>query len=146
MRYSKILLATIACLVGIIISIQVFAKPLVSAKEQKKYLIVVPDNSPNFCASFKKATIKGCHYHLRFVPFLWPFFCHSVKSIHKEMLHHFHNSLTTACVSVDKQFAHLCMNQWQCYMRGGHDAAGHLCNGNGESCLEITALKKRRRR
>ncbi len=114
----------------------------ISLKEQKQYLKVYPVTSPKFCPSFKKAAFTACHRHLRFVPFLWPIFCHSVMGMYREMVHH-DGSFQRACNVEDKLHAKACLNTWTCYLAGGHDFDGHLCNGNGMSCLQIAKLKRK---
>ena len=95
-----------------------------------------PDPSdPNFCSAFKPIAVCHCMADGHLPEKL----CPNGKVIHQRMIAAF-GTQDAACLwqerngSEKKATYQECMDDWNCYMKGGVDSNGGLCNATGNPC------------
>jgi hypothetical protein len=85
-------------------------------------------DSPQFCASFKVAA--QCHCTASGLP---PMMCGNVRLLYQRLMHMF-GSLERTCAFQHDTTKEDCIDSWQCYLNGGKNMQGKLCNSTGRSC------------
>lgn len=88
----------------------------------------VPDSSSNFCSSFK--SVAHCYCTSAGLP---SFMCKDMGKIYSRMVA-LYGSVQKACAHQRHTSAQECIDDWQCYLKGGKDSKNQLCNGTGRSC------------
>lgn len=88
----------------------------------------VPTDNPNFCPSFKAVAI--CHCTTSGLP---AGICQDVNALYNRMLAVF-GSLKRACEYQKFTTPQDCMDNWNCYLKGGVDSRGRLCSGTQKAC------------
>lgn len=79
----------------------------------------------NFCPGFYTAVMCNCDEHFP------AGYCEGslhVQGIYNKMIA-MYGSLATACQKNDPAAPQECIDQWNCYLNGGKDAAGRNCQG-----------------
>lgn len=94
--------------------------------------------SNKFCSGFKKVVTCECD---KMAPFNIHYFCRSMSVI-KNNMDRYYGGVAKSCKQQKKAPYQDCMDHWNCYLHGGRDSKGHLCNSSGKSCLMISAAKK----
>ncbi|MDF1677094.1 MAG: hypothetical protein P1U32_00155 [Legionellaceae bacterium] len=87
-----------------------------------------PTDSPKFCASFQ--TAARCHCTAGGLPTAM---CSNVRLLYQRLLVTF-GTLEKTCEFQHDTTKENCMDSWKCYLNGGKNTAGKLCNGTGRSC------------
>ena len=102
-----------------------------------EYCNKAPDiTDPTFCSEFSKIAICHCMADGRLPPEL----CPSAQEVYKRMIATF-GSQDKACRwqekngSPERTTYQECMDDWNCYMKGGVDSKGRLCSGTGAACV-----------
>lgn len=90
--------------------------------------ISLPTTDPSFCASFKQAA--ECNCRNLGLPAL---FCSDPKRVYKLMVSTYGN-LQTACAHQDITSVQECVDDWNCFTKGGRNSAGALCSSTGRAC------------
>lgn len=88
----------------------------------------LPTNDANFCASFK--SVATCYCTSSGLP---SGMCQDPNALYNRMLIVF-GSLQRACAYQHYTTTQDCLNNWNCYLRGGIDSVGRLCSGNQRAC------------
>lgn len=88
----------------------------------------LPTDSPKFCPSFK--SVAECHCVSAGLPKMM---CQNVESIYTRMISMF-GSLQKACEYQKDTTVQTCIDDWNCYRKGGKDSQGRLCSSTGKSC------------
>ena len=88
-----------------------------------------PTDSPQFCTSFKAAA--SCYCTSSGLP---TGMCQDMNALYSRMLFIF-GTLQRACEYQKYTSTQDCIDNWNCYLRGGIDSKGKLCNGTKRSCL-----------
>lgn len=89
----------------------------------------IPDTDPGFCDSFNKVAICHC---LETVPAPG---CQNANQIYDRMTAKSAFGTQEAACAYQKDVPYQeCMDDWNCYRKGGQDSAGGLCSGTGKSC------------
>ena len=87
-----------------------------------------PTTDNNFCTSFKAAAECNCELRSPSKKL-----CQNVKQIYKLMIGYY-GSLERACALQHNTTAQVCIDGWNCYLNGGRDSTGGLCNATGNVC------------
>jgi hypothetical protein len=87
-----------------------------------------PTHSPQFCATFKVAA--QCHCSASGLP---PMMCSNVRLLYQRLMATF-GSLEKTCAFQRDTTKEDCMDSWKCYLNGGTNVEGKLCNSTGRSC------------
>ncbi len=85
-------------------------------------------DSPKFCGLFKIAA--QCHCTSSGLPGAM---CSDVKLLYQRLLITF-GSLEKTCAFQHDTSKEDCVDSWSCYLNGGRNAQGKLCNGTGKPC------------
>ncbi len=83
---------------------------------------------PAFCESFKVAA--QCHCTSSGLPQVM---CNNVRLLYQRLMVTF-GSLEKTCAFQRDTTPEDCMDSWKCFLQGGRNAAGKLCNGTGRPC------------
>ncbi len=86
-----------------------------------------PVNAPNFCSSFKTAASCNCSATLP------KSFCNQMRPLYSRMTSMF-GTLERACSYQKKTSKEECMDDWNCYLKGGTTPSGLVCSGDGHAC------------
>lgn len=89
----------------------------------------LPPSSPGFCESFKVAAICHCTQ-------TWGLpqrMCQDMNKLYSRMMASF-GSLQRACEYQHDTTTQECIDDWNCYRRGGMTSDGQLCGGTGRAC------------
>lgn len=89
--------------------------------------MAAPVSSGNFCASFKVAAT--CRCAAKGLP---PAICGNIHKLYDYVIAFYHGSQDTMCSDQKDTSKQDCMDDWDCYMKGGDH--GGLCNGTGLAC------------
>lgn len=87
-------------------------------------------DSADFCPSFETAAICYCTE----TSGLPSAFCSSAQSIYNQMTI-FYGSLDRACDNQSYVSKQLCIDNWNCFMKGGQDSTGKSCSSTGKACI-----------
>ncbi len=87
-----------------------------------------PTDSSEFCASFKVAA--QCHCSASGLPEVM---CTNVRLLYQRLMVTF-GTLEKTCAFQHDTTTENCIDSWKCYLNGGKNFAGHLCNSTGRSC------------
>lgn len=87
-----------------------------------------PTNDVQFCASFKTAAI--CYCKASGLP---SGLCQDMKSLYNRMIAVL-GSLEKACAYQHSSTPQECIDDWNCYLRGGVDSRGRICSSNYLPC------------
>lgn len=85
-------------------------------------------NDVNFCASFKAAAV--CYCTSSGLP---ASMCQDMNQLYKRMLSVF-GSLQKACAYQSYTSAQECIDNWNCYLKGGIDSTGKFCSTTQQAC------------
>jgi hypothetical protein len=88
----------------------------------------VPTDNVGFCASFKSAAT--CYCTSSGLP---GGMCQDMNQLYLRMLSVF-GTLQKACEYQNYTSAQDCMNNWNCYLRGGVDSTGKSCSSTKKAC------------
>lgn len=88
----------------------------------------LPTNDPNFCPSFR--TAATCYCVASGVPSM---LCQNMNTLYNRMISIF-GSVQRACEYQKYAPTQICIDNWNCYMRGGLDSFGRPCSSNQMSC------------
>lgn len=88
----------------------------------------LPTDDVNFCASFKAAAT--CHCVGSGLP---AGMCQDMNQLYYRMLSVF-GTLQKACEYQTTTSVQDCINNWNCYLRGGVDSTGKLCSSTKQAC------------
>jgi hypothetical protein len=88
----------------------------------------LPVDHPQFCLSFK--SVASCHCTTSGLPYGM---CQDVHMLYNRMIAVF-KTLEKACQYQQHTSPQDCMNNWNCYLKGGVDSEGHLCSSTGRAC------------
>lgn len=88
----------------------------------------LPTNDAGFCNSFK--TAASCHC-LSQAPF--PQMCKDMSTIYKSMIS-MYSTLERACAKQKLTTTQECIDNWNCYLRGGIDSQGRACSSTKRAC------------
>lgn len=112
---SKIILAIVLCF---------FTLPIFAKSDCPQAL---PTNHKNFCASFKKSAICHCSDSLP------DGMCQNMDTLYSRMISVF-GSLEKACEYQKDTATQTCIDDWNCYRKGGKDSQGRSCSSTGKKC------------
>jgi len=87
-----------------------------------------PTNDVNFCPTFKSAAT--CYCTSSGLP---AGMCQDMRALYGRMMVVF-GSLKKACEYQHYTTTQECMDNWNCYLRGGVDSQGRACGSNQRSC------------
>ena len=87
-----------------------------------------PTSSSEFCKSFK--TAAQCHCASSGLP---SGMCTDVVLLHQRLMSTF-GTLERTCDFQHDTSKENCIDSWKCYLNGGKNIQGHLCNATGRSC------------
>jgi hypothetical protein len=85
-------------------------------------------NTPQFCATFK--TAAQCHCTASGLP---QALCTNVRLLYQRLIITF-GTIEKTCAFQRDTTKENCIESWKCYLNGGKNMAGQLCNGTGRSC------------
>jgi len=85
-------------------------------------------DSPKFCQTFTAAA--KCHCTAGGLPAAM---CSNVRLLYQRLIITF-GTLEKTCEFQHDTNKEDCIDSWKCYLNGGKNAAGKLCNGTGRSC------------
>jgi hypothetical protein len=85
-------------------------------------------DSSSFCPSFKEAA--KCHCTASGLPTMM---CTNVRLLFQRLMVTF-GSLERTCEFQRDTTKEDCMDSWKCYLNGGKNMQGQLCNSTGRSC------------
>lgn len=92
----------------------------------------LPTDSVGFCSSFR--TVAVCYCTSSGVP---SGMCQDMQKLYNRMLSYF-GSLQAACLYQQDKLhyssAQDCLDNWNCYLRGGTDSKGRLCSSTQQPC------------
>lgn len=88
----------------------------------------LPVDDAGFCASFKE--VATCHCTSSGLP---AGMCQDMNSLYKRMLALF-GSLQRACEYQKHTSTQDCVDNWNCYRKGGIDSQGRLCSSTQLAC------------
>lgn len=88
----------------------------------------LPTNDVNFCSSFK--VVAKCYCTSSGLP--GPM-CEDMNVLYARMVS-VYGSLDKACTAQRYTTKQDCLDNWNCYRRGGVDSRGRLCSSNQKSC------------
>lgn len=88
----------------------------------------LPTNDVNFCSSFR--TAATCYCTSSGLP---SGMCQDMNALYNRMISMF-GSLQRACEYQHNTSAQECMDDWNCYRRGGLDSMGRACSSNQKAC------------
>lgn len=88
----------------------------------------LPTDNPGFCASFKAVAI--CYCTNSGLP---AGMCQDMNALYSRMMVVF-GTLQRACEYQKYTTPQDCMDNWNCYRRGGSDSRGRLCSGTQNAC------------
>ncbi|MDP3559196.1 MAG: hypothetical protein Q8R79_02425 [Legionellaceae bacterium] len=88
----------------------------------------LPTEDVNFCASFK--SVATCHCTASGLPLS---LCQDMGILYQRMIIIF-KSLEKACEYQKYTSAQDCIDNWNCYRRGGFDSQGHACSTTQLAC------------
>jgi hypothetical protein len=88
----------------------------------------VPSTDAGFCPSFK--AVAECHC---LENGLGPDTCGDMGALYQYMLDFF-GSLENACSFQQDSDYTTCMDDWNCYRKGGTNSQGGLCSATGSAC------------
>lgn len=88
----------------------------------------VPATAANFCPSFKAAVYCYCTD-------VWKAggVCADMNRVYEIMMAT-HGSLDRACEFQKNTTKQICLDNWNCYRKGGRDSHGGLCSSTGRAC------------
>ena len=87
----------------------------------------LPTTDPGFCNSFVAA---GTCYCANSLP---KRMCMDMNLIFQRMIAMF-GSIENACKFQTETSVQTCLDDWQCYLKGGKDSHGGACSGTGKAC------------
>jgi hypothetical protein len=87
-----------------------------------------PTTDNEFCPSFEKAA--SCHCSSSGLP---KTMCQDMEKVYQRMLMVF-STQQLACEYQQNTPTQRCIDNWNCYRKGGKDSAGHPCGATGKSC------------
>ena len=90
--------------------------------------IAAPTDSLTFCSTFKVAAT--CYCTSSGLP---SGMCQDMNALYNRMMIVF-GSLQKACDYQHYTTPQDCVDNWTCYLRGGIDSRGRLCNGTKQPC------------
>lgn len=85
-------------------------------------------SSPKFCESFKVAA--RCHCTSSGLPAAM---CSNVRLLYQRLIVTF-GTLEKTCEFQHDTTTEDCIDSWKCFLNGGKNMAGELCNSTGRSC------------
>lgn len=88
----------------------------------------LPTNNPGFCASFK--SVATCYCTSSGLP---SGMCQDMNALYSRLMMVF-GSLQKACEYQKYTTTQDCMDNWNCYRRGGVDSRGRLCSSTKKAC------------
>ena len=88
----------------------------------------LPTNNPAFCASFLTAATCYCSKSLPSK------MCADINLIYQRMIALF-GTIEKACKFQTETSVQTCLDDWQCYLKGGTDSQNGLCSGTGRACV-----------
>jgi hypothetical protein len=88
----------------------------------------LPTDNPNFCASFKSAAT--CYCTSSGLPVGM---CQDMNQLYARMISVF-GTLQKACEYQTSTSAQDCINNWNCYLKGGVDSTGKACSSTKKAC------------
>ncbi len=88
----------------------------------------LPTNNAGFCSSFK--TAATCYCTSSSFP---AGMCQDMEALYNRMMGVF-GSLEKACAFQKYTDPQDCIDNWNCYRKGGHDSQKRLCSATGKSC------------
>lgn len=88
-----------------------------------------PDYDTNFCPSFKSAVECYCEQEDK----MPSSFCSNMNAVYSAMISTY-GSLETACKNQSHASYQTCVDDWNCYRKGGKDSNGNLCSSTGNAC------------
>lgn len=88
----------------------------------------LPPSNHQFCPTFKSAATCACT-----TSGMPTSLCSDMTLLHKRMLMVF-ASQKKACEFQRDASTQQCMDSWNCYLHGGKDSKGKLCQQTGEAC------------
>ena len=87
-----------------------------------------PTHSSKFCSTFN--TAAKCHCTASGLPVSM---CSNVRLLYQRLMVTF-GTLEKTCEFQHDTSKEDCIDSWKCYLNGGKNAAGKLCNATGRSC------------
>jgi hypothetical protein len=90
--------------------------------------LAIPTNDPRFCEDFQ--SVAACHCR---ESGLHPDFCADTQALVNFMIS-FYGTLERACKSQKVTTQADCLDNWNCYLKGGIDSRGRLCSSNQKAC------------
>lgn len=87
-----------------------------------------PPYDKNFCSAFKSTATCACSSSG--MPRSQ---CQDMKKLHERMLMVF-DTVQKACEYQHDTSKAECMDGWKCYLSGGKDSQGRLCQASGKAC------------
>jgi hypothetical protein len=84
--------------------------------------------TPKFCASFKVAA--QCHCQASGLPSMM---CSNVRLLYQRLMLTF-GTIEKTCAFQRDTTTEDCIDAWHCYLNGGKNMRGKLCNSTGRSC------------
>lgn len=87
----------------------------------------LPTTHPDFCGSFTTAAVCHCSSTLP------KKMCEDVNKVYHLMMARY-GSIEVACKFQKETTTEICIDDWNCYRKGGKDSQGGLCSGNGKAC------------
>ena len=91
-------------------------------------IIANPTDDANFCPTFK--TAATCYCTASGLP---AGMCQNMKNLYSRMMVVF-GSLQKACEYQHYTSPQDCVDNWNCYLKGGIDSRGKLCNKTQQAC------------
>lgn len=85
-------------------------------------------NTATFCSTFK--TSAGCFCSQNGYP---NGICSNMTLLYNAMLARF-GTVLSACQHQTNTPVQTCVDDWNCYMKGGKDSQGRLCSNTGKAC------------
>ncbi|MDF1646009.1 MAG: hypothetical protein P1U61_03370 [Legionellaceae bacterium] len=91
-------------------------------------LKAMPTDSSKFCSSFKVAA--QCHCSASGLPVTM---CNNVRLLYQRLMVTF-GTIEKTCAFQHDTSKEDCIDSWKCYLNGGKNSQGKLCNSTGRSC------------
>ena len=92
----------------------------------------LPTDNPYFCSSFKSTA--SCYCTSSGLP---GGMCQDMKVLYSLMISRF-NTIENACLYQQNQLHYTtvqdCLDNWNCYLKGGVDSRGRICNSTYKAC------------
>jgi hypothetical protein len=92
----------------------------------------LPTDSPAFCKSFKEAASCYCKER-KDRPFP-AVYCENTSWLYGMMVSTY-GTLSNACENQKETSKQDCIDNWNCYMKGGTDSTGKSCSSTKKSCV-----------